>query len=119
MTYRNPSDWMWAQAFELIEEADRMHRQFFRLATSERTQAVWAPPVDVFDDEQVIALDMFVEACGIELDGTPGKERLLAAAATRPIAEAGFRYPVDRVACGADEMARGIHGCEWERGVKR
>ena len=60
MSSRNPTDWMWAQACEMLEQAERMHRQFFRLAASERTQAVWEPPVDVFEDERefivVIAL---------------------------------------------------------------
>ena len=49
MSSRNPTDWMWAQAIELLEQAERMHRQFFRLASSERTQAVWEPPVDMFE----------------------------------------------------------------------
>ena len=39
MSSRNPTDWMWAQACELIDEAERMHRQFFRLAASGRDAA--------------------------------------------------------------------------------
>ena len=34
MSQRFPTDWMWAQACEVIDEAERMHRQFFRLAAS-------------------------------------------------------------------------------------
>ena len=34
----------------MVERAERMHRQFFRLAASERTQAIWEPPVNVFED---------------------------------------------------------------------
>ncbi len=56
MTTRNPTDWMWAQACEWIAEAERMHRQFFRLAASERLQAVWEPPVNVFEDEREIVV---------------------------------------------------------------
>jgi HSP20 family molecular chaperone IbpA len=47
---------MWAQACELIEQAERMHRQFFRLTPSERTEAVWEPPVDVFEDEREVVI---------------------------------------------------------------
>src|SRR5437764_1388101 len=54
MSSRNPTDWMWAQACDLIEQAERMHRQFFRLATTERAAAVWEPPVDVFEDEREV-----------------------------------------------------------------
>lgn len=54
MSSRNPTGWMWAHACELLEQAEHMHRQFFRLTASERTQAVWEPPVDVFEDEREI-----------------------------------------------------------------
>ena len=43
---------MWREACELLDQADRMHRQFFRLAVSGRTRAVWEPPVDVFENER-------------------------------------------------------------------
>jgi HSP20 family molecular chaperone IbpA len=53
---RSPTDLMWAQAFDLIERAEQMHRQFFRLAASSRPHAVWEPPVDVFDDEHEVVI---------------------------------------------------------------
>src|ERR1700687_4122842 len=56
MTSRNPTDWMWSQACEMIEQAERMHRQFFRLISSERAQAAWEPPVDVFEDEHEVTI---------------------------------------------------------------
>jgi HSP20 family molecular chaperone IbpA len=56
MSSRNPTDWMWAQAVELLDQAERMHRQFFRLAASERTRAVWQPPANVFEDEREIVI---------------------------------------------------------------
>ena len=56
MSSRNPTDWMWAQAVELLDQAERMNRQFFRLTASERTRAVWEPPADVFEDEREIVI---------------------------------------------------------------
>jgi HSP20 family protein len=57
MSQRFPTDWMWAQACELIDEAERMHRQFFRLAASTPSRVTWEPPVDVFEDElEVVVL---------------------------------------------------------------
>lgn len=50
MHARSATGWMWAEACDLIDRADRMHRQFFRLASSARNRAVWEPPVDVFED---------------------------------------------------------------------
>lgn len=41
---------MWSQACDRMEEADRLHRQFFRLGQVGRLPA-WEPPVDVFEGE--------------------------------------------------------------------
>jgi HSP20 family molecular chaperone IbpA len=46
---------MWSQAVELLEQAERMHRQFFRLTGSER-KPTWEPPVDVFEDDDGLVI---------------------------------------------------------------
>ena len=49
--------WMWAQTADLLDQADRLQRQFFRLASSaECSQPRWEPPVDVHvgDDEVLV-----------------------------------------------------------------
>jgi len=56
MAQRFPTDWMWAQACELIDEAERMHRQFFRLAAPARARVTWEPPVDVFEDDSEVVV---------------------------------------------------------------
>ena len=43
---------MWADACELLGEAERLHRQFFRLAVDQRSPVAWVPPIDVFEDER-------------------------------------------------------------------
>lgn len=39
---------MWRQACDLVERADRLHRQFFQLGQVGQMPA-WEPPVDVFE----------------------------------------------------------------------
>jgi HSP20 family protein len=39
--------WMWAQACELVDRADRMQRQFVRYVGPGADAAVWEPPVDI------------------------------------------------------------------------
>lgn len=56
MRRSDPSDWMWAEACDLIDEAERLHRRFFRLNTSARTKAGWEPPVDMFENEREIVI---------------------------------------------------------------
>jgi HSP20 family protein len=56
MSSQDPTDWMWAQACEFLAQAERMQRQFFRLATSPRAQAIWEPPADVFEDDRELVV---------------------------------------------------------------
>lgn len=47
--------WMWAQACELIERAERLQRQFFGLGGRLDLPA-WEPPVDVFETADAVWL---------------------------------------------------------------
>ena len=53
---KDPAVWMWAQACELIDQAERLHRQFFRPSVSARVFAVWEPPIDVFEDARELVI---------------------------------------------------------------
>jgi HSP20 family protein len=54
MNERDPTSWMWAQALELLEEANRIQRQFFRPGQRRALRPVWEPPADVFETEREI-----------------------------------------------------------------
>jgi HSP20 family protein len=72
---RNPEAWMWSEAVGLLEQAERMHRQFFRLAgSSERPR--WEPPVDVYGGADEVLIEVAlpgVPADRIELVIGPGE----------------------------------------------
>jgi HSP20 family molecular chaperone IbpA len=90
----DPTDWMWAHACELFEQAERMHRQFFRLASSTRTHAMWEPPVDVFEDEREVVIIVAmpgVVAERVRVTSEPGE---LVVRAERPLPFAGSRRAV-------------------------
>lgn len=44
---RNETLWMWAEAREMLDRADRLQRQFFHPARG--ATPGWEPPVDVFE----------------------------------------------------------------------
>jgi HSP20 family protein len=126
MSAPNSTDWMWTQAWELLAQAERMHRQFFRLAASERPQASWEPPVDVFEDEREVVIVVAlpgVPAERIEVTSEPGAlliraESTLPFAGSRPTVrrlEIPYGYferrvmlPGVRLEAGTQELA---HGC--------
>jgi HSP20 family molecular chaperone IbpA len=56
MNRNDPTGRMWLQACELIEQAERMQRRFFRVAASAQALATWEPPVDVFEDEREVVV---------------------------------------------------------------
>jgi HSP20 family protein len=93
----DPSDWMWAQAWELLADAERMHRQFFRLASSRRAQACWEPPVDVFENEDEVVVVVALPGVAserVEIASEPGA---LFVRAERPLPFAGSRHAVRRL----------------------
>lgn len=47
-------DWMWAQALQLLDQAERAHRDLFRPSGAKRRTACWEPPVDVFETDGAI-----------------------------------------------------------------
>ena len=52
----DPAELMWMRACDLMDQAERMHRQFFRLAASAGAEATWTPPMDVLEDEREVAI---------------------------------------------------------------
>jgi HSP20 family molecular chaperone IbpA len=49
MKVRDPTLWMWGEALDMLERADRLHRQFFQLATPREASPTWEPPVDIIE----------------------------------------------------------------------
>ena len=66
---------MWERARELPEQADRLHRELFRLGAPTADRPTWEPPVDVFETSAelwiVVALPG-VDADTIEIVLEPG-----------------------------------------------
>jgi HSP20 family molecular chaperone IbpA len=52
MTIRFGERWMWAEACEMLERAERLHRQFFNVDPALEGGSAWAPPIDLFETER-------------------------------------------------------------------
>ncbi len=48
MRSRDPRTWMWAEALDLLQTAERLQRQFFQLGTTQGAPS-WEPPVDLYE----------------------------------------------------------------------
>ena len=76
---RDLSTWMWGDAMSLLEEAERLHRQFVRASLS--AAQCWEPPVDVMESDGTVivqvalpgvpaaAVVVGLDPCGITVSG--------------------------------------------------
>jgi HSP20 family molecular chaperone IbpA len=117
---------MWAQACELLAEAERLHRRFFRLAAVDSAPVAWEPPIDVLEDEREIVVVVAMPGVAPEHVQVVHDGGVLLVRGTRPLPLEGVRHrvrqleipygtferrialPPGRVEVGRPELA---HGC--------
>ena len=87
----DPTGWMWVQACDLMEQAERLHRQFFRLTASQQTLAMWEPPVDVFEDEREIVVVVAMPGVSAEQVQVSHEPGTLVVRGARPLSIGGSR----------------------------
>jgi HSP20 family protein len=55
MQSRDPRSWMWAEALELLQDAERLQRQFFQVGVLQGAPC-WEPPVDLYENGNELRL---------------------------------------------------------------
>jgi HSP20 family protein len=56
MSSRKPSQWLFADAVDLLARAERLQRHFFALASA--PEPIWEPPVDVVDIDHGVVIEV-------------------------------------------------------------
>ncbi len=56
MKDREVAGWMWAEACSVIEQAERLHREFFRVGLTRGRTPAWEPPVDIFEIDEALMI---------------------------------------------------------------
>ena len=51
MSSRDTHSWMFGEALSLLDQAERLHRQFFRMGSSSLAHT-WEPPADVIETQE-------------------------------------------------------------------
>jgi HSP20 family protein len=65
MRYSDPRAAMWAEACEMLEQVDRLQRQFFR-PSGAALRPAWEPPVDVFETEDLLRIVVALPGVAVE-----------------------------------------------------
>ena len=84
---------MWSQACELLADAERLHRRFFRLAAVE-TAPAWEPPIDVYEDDREIVVIVAMPGVAAERIQVTHGDGTLVVRGTRPLPLDGTRFRV-------------------------
>ena len=118
MATRNDADQrMWAQACELIADAERLHRQFFRLAL-DPAPATWEPPIDVFEDEREVVVVVAMPGVDAERIQVAREAGALVVRGARPLPFRGARGRLRQleIPYGAFERRIALPAGEFEVG---
>ena len=100
MTSRDLSRLMWSEALSLLEQADRLHRQFIRPAAT--AAPVWEPPVDVVETAEAVWVHVALPGAAADSIVVKLEPGTITISAHRP-------FPVDST---RNEYAAHIHALE-------
>ena len=114
----NPPGWIWSQAWSVIEQAERLQRQFFRLSGARHGQPAWEPPVDVFEDEREIVVVVAMPGVPPERVEVASEPGALVVRGTRALPLAGGRHRLRQleIPYGAFERRIVLGGGRYEIG---
>jgi HSP20 family protein len=98
MPIRNLQTWMWAEACELLDRAERLHRQYFRLgAPTAETTRVWEPPVDVIATVDELRITVALPGVAPDRLQIRADGNVLIVDALRPAPARGQRVAIHRL----------------------
>lgn len=119
MASRNPTAWMWAEACQMLEQAERMHRQFFRLGTP-GARVAWEPPVDVFESSGEIVIVVALPGVSPESVEVLYEPRGIIVRAERriPVSEPGYAIGRLEIPYGCFERRLALPMDELEAGTR-
>jgi HSP20 family protein len=81
----DPTTLMWSTACEMIDRAERLHRQFFQPAAAPVRELSWEPPIDITETDTEILITVALP--GVEPDAvkvTVGADGILVVGFRRP-----------------------------------
>jgi HSP20 family protein len=85
MPTREPGAWMWAEACELLERAERLNRQLFQPRPATARQPAWEPPVDVLETESELWILVALPGVSVERVEVLVQDGTLVVAGERPM----------------------------------
>lgn len=86
MIFRDKTKSMWADALDMLEQADRLQRQFFKVSQPLARGPTWEPPTDIFETDCAVTILIALPGVAPEDVRVDIQEFSLYISGTRPIA---------------------------------
>lgn len=96
MTSKDLRTWMWGEALSLMEQAERLQRQFFRMAPAAHAYA-WEPPADIIETEEGFCVHVALPGVAPDAVSIDLEPDGISISALRPFPEGGFGARIHRV----------------------
>jgi HSP20 family protein len=88
---------MWAEACELLDQAERLHRQYFRLGATGEPARHWEPPVDVVTTPHEVRITVALPGVNAEHVQVSADSGVLIVDAVRPPPPRGAGIAIQRL----------------------
>jgi len=96
MTSKDLRSWMWGEALSLMEQAERLQRQFFRMAPAAHAYA-WEPPADITESEEGYCVQLALPGVAPDAVSVDMEQDGILISALRPFPECGSGSRIHRV----------------------
>jgi HSP20 family protein len=93
----DPARWMWAEACELVAQAERLQRQFFLPTAAPTAPAAWEPPADVYEDAREIVVVIAMPGVSEERMQIISESGVLIVRGSRPLPLVGPGHALRRL----------------------
>jgi HSP20 family molecular chaperone IbpA len=107
MRSRNLDSWAWGEALSLLEQADRLHRQFFRIGQAPASR--WEPPVDVVETADAVRVTVALPGAVPDSVIVSLEPRSITVSALRPFPGSPGGARIHRVEIPYGRFERRIH----------
>lgn len=82
---RDMRDWMWAEALELLDRAERVDRAAYRPGPARPRSACWEPPVDLFETGDALWIQVALPGVTLERLDVSVEDGTLVVSGERPL----------------------------------
>ncbi len=78
--------WMWAQACEVLEQAERLHRRFFEPQRPVASRPTWEPPVDIIESRDLLRITIVLPGVPPDAIKVTVRDGVLIVSGNKPLA---------------------------------